>query len=49
MRTSGSAKSGSGATNTCSSGNFPDIVEFIGAQNGDLEKYVKGGYLQKFG
>ena len=27
-------------------GNFPDIVEFIGAQNGDLEKYVKGGYLQ---
>lgn len=27
-------------------GNFPDIVEFIGAQKDDLEKYVKGGYLQ---
>ena len=24
-------------------GNFPDIVEFIGAQKDDLEKYVKGG------
>ena len=27
-------------------GNFPDIVEFIGAHKDDLEKYVKGGYLQ---
>ena len=28
-------------------GEFPDIVEFIGAQNDNLEKYVKGGYLQE--
>lgn len=28
-------------------GEFPDIVEFIGAQKDDLVKYVKGGYLQK--
>ena len=27
-------------------GEFPDIVEFIGAQKDALEKYVKGGYLQ---
>ena len=28
-------------------GEFPDIVEFIGAQKDNLEKYVKGGYLQE--
>ena len=28
-------------------GEFPDIVEFIGAQKDDLVKYVKGGYLQE--
>lgn len=28
-------------------GEFPDIVEFIGARKDDLVKYVKGGYLQK--
>ena len=27
-------------------GEFPDIVEFIGTQKDDVEKYVKGGYLQ---
>ena len=28
-------------------GEFPDIVEFIGTQKDNLEKYVKGGYLQE--
>ena len=27
-------------------GEFPDIVEFIGAKKDDLKKYVTGGYLQ---
>lgn len=30
-------------------GEFPDIVEFIGAEKDDLVKYVKGGYLQELG
>lgn len=27
-------------------GNFPDIIEFIGAKNDVLEEYIQGGYLQ---